>query len=115
MDYANEGSLGECLTRISKNNWKQKLYMLYKIIDGLKEIHKQGLIHCDFHDGNILNHNGDRVYISDLGLCRPIKSFLQKYRDFVSSCIDPKYPLLIACTQITPCMVAKFFEDSIYM
>ena len=44
-----------------------------------------------------------------------IKSFLQKYRDFVNSCSDPKYPLLIACTQITSCMAAKFFEDSIYM
>ncbi|GES79401.1 serine/threonine-protein kinase rio2 [Rhizophagus clarus] len=44
-----------------------------------------------------------------------IKSFLQKYRDFVNSCSDPRYSLLIACTQITSNMVAKFFEDSIYM
>ena len=44
-----------------------------------------------------------------------IKSFLQKYRDFVNSCSDPKYPLLIACAQITSQMAIKFFEDSIYM
>jgi serine/threonine protein kinase len=79
MDYADEGNLRGCLTKIIKNNWKQKLYMLYKIIIGLKEIHQQNLIHCDFHDGNILNHNfGNYVYISDLGLCRPIQSSLEK-------------------------------------
>ncbi|GES84371.1 IS630 family transposase [Rhizophagus clarus] len=44
-----------------------------------------------------------------------IKSFLQKYRDFVNSCSDPRYPLLIACIQITLNMTAKFFKDSIYM
>ena len=44
-----------------------------------------------------------------------IKSFLQKYRDFVHSCNDPKYPLLVACSQITPQMAAEFFKNSIYM
>ncbi|PKY47937.1 hypothetical protein RhiirA4_523790 [Rhizophagus irregularis] len=43
-----------------------------------------------------------------------IKSFL-KSRDFVNSCSDPKYPLLVACSQITSQMAAKFFENSIYM
>ncbi|EXX53938.1 hypothetical protein RirG_239230 [Rhizophagus irregularis DAOM 197198w] len=55
--------------------------MLYEIISGLSKIHGKSLIHCDFHDGNILNHNdeyGDnRSYISDLGLCQPVKSFLK--------------------------------------
>ena len=44
-----------------------------------------------------------------------IKSFLKKYRDFVNSCNNPKYPLLVACAQITSHMATKFFEDSIYM
>ena len=39
MDYANKGSLRENLTSIVKNNWNQKLYMLYEIISGLNEIH----------------------------------------------------------------------------
>jgi serine/threonine protein kinase len=77
MDYANEGNLRGCLTKIIKNNWSTKLYKLHKIIAGLKEIHKQGLIHCDFHDGNILNNRGNRIYISDLGLSKPAKSFLK--------------------------------------
>ncbi|POG75320.1 kinase-like domain-containing protein [Rhizophagus irregularis DAOM 181602=DAOM 197198] len=56
--------------------------MLYEIISGLNEIHQQDLIHCDFHDGNILSHNDrneDKIYISDLGLCQPAKSFLKEY------------------------------------
>src|SRR5581483_9121299 len=81
MDYANEGNLRECLTKIIKNNWKQKLQMLYEIICGLSEIHKQNLIHRDFHDGNILNHSigeVNSIFISDLGLCCHIQSFLEK-------------------------------------
>ncbi|CAB4431909.1 unnamed protein product [Rhizophagus irregularis] len=79
MDYANKGNLRGNLTRIIKSNWNQKLYMLYGIISGLNDIHNQDLIHCDFHDGNILNHNESKIYISDLGLCKPVKSFLKKY------------------------------------
>jgi serine/threonine protein kinase len=88
IDYENKGNLRENLTRIVKNNWKQKLYMLYKIISGLNDIHEQDLIHCDFHDGNTLNHIDDgnnilshykeKIYISDLGLCQPVKSSLKK-------------------------------------
>ncbi|GBC22470.2 kinase-like domain-containing protein [Rhizophagus irregularis DAOM 181602=DAOM 197198] len=79
MAYANNGNLRENLTRIVKNNWNQKLYMLYRIIAGLSKIHEKNLIHCDFHDGNILNHNESVLYISDLGLCQPVKSVLEKY------------------------------------
>src|SRR4051812_4873468 len=38
-------------------------------------------MHCDFHDRNILIHKDDdedNIYISDLGLCQPINSFLKK-------------------------------------
>ncbi|POG83018.1 kinase-like domain-containing protein [Rhizophagus irregularis DAOM 181602=DAOM 197198] len=79
MDYANEGNLRGNLTRISKSDWNQKLYMLFEIISGLNNIHKKELIHCDFHDGNILNHSEGRIYISDLGLCKPVKSYLKEY------------------------------------
>ncbi|EXX70465.1 Ypk2p [Rhizophagus irregularis DAOM 197198w] len=91
LDYANKGNLRRNLTKVIKNTWKQNLYMLYKIISGLYEIHKLNLIHCDLHDGNILNHNNEKdkddlenevdnnlVFISDLGLCQPVKSSLKK-------------------------------------
>ncbi|RGB32672.1 kinase-like domain-containing protein [Rhizophagus diaphanus] len=83
IDYANKGNLRENLTRIIKKDWKQKLCILHKIISGLNEIHNQNIVHCDFHDGNILLHNDDenedKVYINDFGLCHPVKSFLKKY------------------------------------
>ncbi|EXX50166.1 Cdc15p [Rhizophagus irregularis DAOM 197198w] len=81
MDYANKGNLRGNLTIVVKYDWNQKLHIIYKIIFGLNHIHKQNLIHCDLHDGNILNHNDkykDEIYISDLGLCRPVKSFFKK-------------------------------------
>ncbi|EXX73034.1 kinase-like domain-containing protein [Rhizophagus irregularis DAOM 181602=DAOM 197198] len=78
MDYANKGNLRSNLTRIIESGWDQKVFMLYGIIYGLGFIHEQNLIHCDFHDGNILNHNEDKIYISDLGLCQPIKSSLEE-------------------------------------
>ncbi|CAB5357119.1 unnamed protein product [Rhizophagus irregularis] len=92
MDCANKGNLRSNLKEIVKYNWKQKLHMLYRMISGLNEIHKQKLIHCDFHDGNILYHKNkedenneedeenkvDKVYISDLGLCQSIKSIFKK-------------------------------------
>ncbi|GBC22546.1 kinase-like domain-containing protein [Rhizophagus irregularis DAOM 181602=DAOM 197198] len=98
MDYANKGNLRENLARIIKNNWKQKLYMLYEIISGLNEIHQQDLIHCDFHDGNILSHNDrneDKIYISDLGLCQPAKSFLKEIPPFNNRAHDIQLSLSI--------------------
>src|SRR5437868_14537284 len=42
---------------------------------GLNKIHEKGLIHRDFHCGNVLNNkdNSGRLYsqIADLGLCKP--------------------------------------------
>ncbi|GBB88836.1 hypothetical protein RclHR1_15450001 [Rhizophagus clarus] len=78
MDYANNGNLRGNLTKLIGYSWNQRLFMLYGIISALNEIHEQNLIHCDFHDGNILNHDKDQVFISDLGLCRPVKSSLKK-------------------------------------
>jgi serine/threonine protein kinase len=79
MQYANKGNLRGNLTKIVKNDWKQKLTILYKIISGLNMIHERNLIHYDFHDGNILKHNDIGIYISDLGLCQPVKSFLKQH------------------------------------
>ena len=64
MNYAIDGNLRKFLSKIIKMNWSYKLSRLHAIINGLNGIHQQNLIHCDFHDGNILN-KGHLVYISD--------------------------------------------------
>ncbi|EXX70207.1 Ipl1p [Rhizophagus irregularis DAOM 197198w] len=52
-------------------DWKRKLWSLYSIAYGLKDIHKKGLIHHDFHCGNILSDFVEFAFITDLGLCQP--------------------------------------------
>jgi serine/threonine protein kinase len=72
MEYAKNGSLRKHLN-ISFNSmkWKGKLDILKDIANGLNEIHEKGLIHHDFHCGNILNNSQYDTFITDLGLCRP--------------------------------------------
>jgi serine/threonine protein kinase len=53
---------------------KGKLTQFYLINRCLNSIHKQGLIHRDFHSGNILssiNYKPASFFITDLGLSRP--------------------------------------------
>jgi serine/threonine protein kinase len=45
--------------------------LLMRITIGLIQIHSRGLVHGDFHPGNILNDD-KHLYIADLGLCRPV-------------------------------------------
>ncbi|PKY34427.1 kinase-like protein, partial [Rhizophagus irregularis] len=88
MEYTNKGNLRECLSEITKD-WKQRLFNLYKIIKGLNYIHKEGLIHYNFYDGNILCDKYDKyekydmviygIFIDDcLGLYQLAKSFLKE-------------------------------------
>ena len=51
-------------------DWCKKLQYLYRVALGLKNIHSKGLIHRDFHCGNILSYSNVGC-ITDLGLCRP--------------------------------------------
>ncbi|RGB27956.1 kinase-like domain-containing protein [Rhizophagus diaphanus] len=67
-----DGSLRQHLNNnFISMNWEHKLNILYKIAMGLKDIHNEGLIHHDFHCGNILNDSLN-AYITDLGLCQPV-------------------------------------------
>ncbi|CAB4413140.1 unnamed protein product [Rhizophagus irregularis] len=52
-------------------DWEKMLFTLQGIAAGLKDIHNKGLIHQDFHCGNILSDFDEDAYITDLGLCQP--------------------------------------------
>ncbi|RHZ85940.1 hypothetical protein Glove_58g112 [Diversispora epigaea] len=39
---------------------------------GLAKIHETGLMHKDFHSGNIVNETKISSYITDFGLCKPV-------------------------------------------
>jgi serine/threonine protein kinase len=75
MDYMKDGNLREYLQKEHLQNnhieFKVKLHQLCCIAKGLVTIHEQGLMHQDFHSGNILKKGKHWCYITDLGLCRP--------------------------------------------
>ncbi|RGB29549.1 kinase-like domain-containing protein [Rhizophagus diaphanus] len=76
LDYAQYGDLRQFLQQNHKTlKWEDKLKFTTKIIQDLKVIHEAGLIHCDFHSGNILQiSNYPRV--SDFGLSRADQDFV---------------------------------------
>src|ERR1043165_3099858 len=71
--------IGDNMRKHLKNNYNRinfsgKIYQLKDIADGLNSIHEKGLVHRDFHAGNILNNENSyfsKFHITDLGLCRP--------------------------------------------
>ncbi|SRR2546423_2938967 len=72
MHYAPNGSLRQNLNNnFNKLSWIDKLNNLREIAGGLAVIHDKGLIHHDFHCGNILSWHTRYTYITDLGLCKP--------------------------------------------
>ncbi|RHZ88208.1 hypothetical protein Glove_25g26 [Diversispora epigaea] len=73
MNYAKYGSLRNLLNNKFKIlNWRRKYVILSKVVMGLTNIHKMGLMHKDFHSGNIINQNFALSYITDFGLCKPV-------------------------------------------
>src|SRR5207249_10179555 len=70
--YAENGSLRQHLdNKFNFLDWMRKLKILKRISEGLKNIHNNGLIHQDFHCGNILSYSTGKALIADLGLCQP--------------------------------------------
>ncbi|CAI2180493.1 8936_t:CDS:2, partial [Funneliformis geosporum] len=69
------GNLHEWLNNNqNKHKWADKLFLLHYIIKGLYNIHEKGLIHRDFHSGNLLvrEYSSRFACISDLGLSGPV-------------------------------------------
>src|SRR5438045_2698350 len=79
MNYAKDGSLRQNLDKnFNSMDWKFKLNILSDIAIGLNAIHKEWLIHRDFHSGNILHFNNYFACITDLGLCKPANEKSEK-------------------------------------
>ncbi|RHZ76604.1 hypothetical protein Glove_195g26 [Diversispora epigaea] len=73
MNYAEYGSLRNLLNnKFEELTWKKKSYILSNIANGLTNIHEMGLMHKDFHTGNIVNQSLTLSYITDFGQCKPV-------------------------------------------
>jgi serine/threonine protein kinase len=71
MQYIKDGNLRQYLqVNYKRLDFKDRLDQLHNIARGLKSIHSKGLVHRDFHAGNILNEDA-YCSITDLGLCKP--------------------------------------------
>lgn len=84
MKYASFGNLRDMLKKhYTKLSWKDKLANLCNISLGLKGIHNAGLVHKDFHAGNIVMDDLTSSYFTDFGLCQPISqnAILQRRKE----------------------------------
>src|SRR5436190_3976723 len=75
VQYANAGNLKHILSNNFNNIlWKDKIKWLYDLIYNLRNIHKLGYFHKDFHSSNILQSTNLGItdsYIADFGLSGP--------------------------------------------
>src|SRR5581483_11076703 len=70
MDYYELGDLSHYISNDFFNtSWLHKLYKLYHIISGLENLHKQDIIHKDYHSGNIFVAKSYAV-TGDLGISK---------------------------------------------
>ncbi|RHZ61177.1 hypothetical protein Glove_349g123 [Diversispora epigaea] len=73
LQHAKHGSLRNMLDNNFKElTWKQKIQIILFIAYGLAKIHETGLMHRDFHSGNIVNETITSSYITGFGSCKPV-------------------------------------------
>ncbi|CAI2191625.1 466_t:CDS:1, partial [Funneliformis geosporum] len=79
MHHCESGDLRRFLTEnFYDMEWWDKLDLLNKIIKGLKYIHNKGIIHRDFHSGNILCCGHRKILIGDLGISKSSNELTDK-------------------------------------
>ena len=80
MELIREGNLRSNLL-IKKYNPHEKYLNLFNVAQALSTLHKQNLVHGDFHSGNILLSNlVFNSYISDFGLSRLANKLLTQMK-----------------------------------
>ncbi|RHZ58791.1 hypothetical protein Glove_368g42 [Diversispora epigaea] len=76
LDYAPNGDLHHFLCKnFKKVTWKKRIDLFRDIINGIKLLHDNKIIHCDLHSGNILIITNDFEVIQDWSTsnCKPKK------------------------------------------
>ncbi|RHZ88763.1 hypothetical protein Glove_21g56 [Diversispora epigaea] len=80
LQYMPDGNLRDYLKNHFDNiNWNDKLVYLSNLANDFNQFHALGIIHQDFHPGNILSSNFkfNNLYISDFGLSKIVGQNLE--------------------------------------
>ncbi|CAG8610793.1 7776_t:CDS:2 [Paraglomus occultum] len=78
IQYAPYGNLHVFCQRNQMSGWKDRVRILKCIAHGIAELHKKGLVHGDLHPGNILNIDGNRFVIGDVGTSGPANAMVRR-------------------------------------
>ncbi|PKC73126.1 kinase-like protein, partial [Rhizophagus irregularis] len=82
-----------------KLTWTDRVKILIELSKALNSIHQMNLLHKDFHCKNILVDEGDRIFISDFGLCQPIDSEIAS--DNIQGVLPYIAPEVLTCKPYT--------------
>lgn len=84
-EYMNGGSLYDYLKYRSIDNEKTILYLLKKIMNGLRYLHERGIIHRDLKSQNILFNSCGEVKLADFGVSTQVLSKLSLKKTIVGT------------------------------
>ncbi|RHZ75531.1 hypothetical protein Glove_213g47 [Diversispora epigaea] len=71
LEYATKGDLHHFLNKnFTEITWREKIGFLINMVEGIRKIHNEKILHRDLHSGNILIQD-NRGIISDLGFSQP--------------------------------------------
>ncbi|RIB29541.1 kinase-like domain-containing protein [Gigaspora rosea] len=91
LQFANNGNLRSYLREhFSELDWTAKIRMAKEISSGVNCLHRENIVHCDLHDGNILVHHG-KLMITDFGLSKSLDNSTKSIAGGTCSFSDPQY------------------------
>ena len=74
MQYADSSNLSKYLqNHFSILEWKDKIKLAYQIVEGIKYLHGENILHRDLHSKNIVIHQGEAKII-DLGTAKSMET-----------------------------------------
>ncbi len=76
MELADNDSFYEYLNN-NNATWNDRISILLDISIGLVHLHNSDLVHQDLHPGNLVLNAYKSLFITDLGLCKPVNQSLQ--------------------------------------